>query len=138
VHASGDGETPMIVVSGNVLEAETKCVMWEPDACAFRPFNEHNLTAVENVVPPNIREIFRSVQSIKVEVVDCCAAHLIRVHERERRAGHIFTNSKTSTNRLGESRLSGAQISLKCNDGGRPKALPEFLPPFPQLVNRES
>jgi hypothetical protein len=129
VHASGDRKPAVVVVAGNVFETEAQRIVRQSDAGALGPFDKHDLTAVENVIPANIREIFWSVQPIKVEMVDGCAVHFILVHERERRAGHIFTDSKSATDRLGERCLAGAKITLECDGYWWPYLPPEAFPP---------
>jgi hypothetical protein len=54
--------------------------------------------------------------------------HVIFVHERECWAGHVFEDSHTATNRLGERGLSGAEIALERDDCSSLQARAE---PFP-------
>ena len=128
----------MTVVIRNVFESNAKGLIGQPMTGAIRPFDDDDFATVDNVIPRQVREIIWTTQSIKVEVIDSCIVGAILVHERERRTGHVFTDSNTATNRLRQRRLSGAELAFE-SDNRRSLEMPtEGLTPFPQLVNRES
>ena len=128
----------MIVVIRYVLESNAKSVIGQPIPGAVCPFDDDDFATVDNVIPRQVREIIRTTQSVKVQVIDSCIVGVILVHERERRTGHIFTDSHTATNRLRQRRLSGTEFAFE-SDNRRSLEMPtEGLTPFPQPVNRES
>ena len=128
----------MIVVIRYVFETNAKGFIGQPIPGAIRPFDDDDFATVDNVIPRHVREIIRTTQSIKVQVIDSCIVGVILVHERERRTGHIFTDSHTATNRLRQRGLSGAEFAFDSDDHWCLQSTTEFLPPDRQLVNRES
>ena len=78
------------------------------------------------------------MQSVKVEVEHSSTVHLILIHERESRAGHIFANANTATHGLNERSLTGAEVAFEGHKHGGPKVPPELLTPRVKLVKREA
>src|SRR5688500_9714731 len=135
---SGQNQSSMTIAARDVLEADLHDVGGHSIARSLGPFDEDDRSAVDEVVPRKVREIIRTAQPVKVQMKDGCALCMIFVHERERRTGHIFANSNTAANGLGERRLSRAEVTFERDDHRRPESSPEFLAPLLQLVNRES
>ena len=128
----------MILVAGDMLEADLQHVGGHSIARSIWPFNEDDRVTVDNVVPCKVREIVRTSQTVKVQMKDSCALRLIFVHERECRTGHIFANSNTAAHGLGKRCLPRAEVAFERDDGRRPETPPEFRAPVLQLVKRES
>src|SRR5687767_13785057 len=134
---SGQNQSSMTIVARDVLEADLHDVGGHSIARSLGPFDEDDRSTVDNVVPRKVREIIRTSQPIKVQMKDGCALCMIFVHERERRAGHIFANSNTFADRLRQRRLAGAEVAFERDDHRRHEAAPELLAPLLKLTSRE-
>lgn len=128
----------MVVVAGYVLEADRYGLVRHPTSCPVGPFDQNDRVTVDNVIPRKVREIIGTSQPVKVEMKDSCALSMMFIHERERRAGHIFENSDTAANGLRQCGLASAEFAFEGDDGGRLETPTELLAPALQLVNRDS
>src|SRR5512138_2887696 len=63
---------------------------------------------------------------------------MIFVHERERRTGHIFTNSSATTDGLRQRRFAGAEVALETDDRAALQASTKRLTPCLQLIQGDS
>ena len=119
----------MILVVGDVLEADLYRIGRHSPARSIGPFDKDDRGTVDNVVPCKVREIVWTSQTVKVQMKYSCALRMIFVHERECRTGHIFTNSNTAADRLRERRLAGAEVAFERYDGWHPESPTQVLSP---------
>jgi hypothetical protein len=100
----------------DVLQLNSDELVRQSIPCSLRPFDDYDGITVDNIIPPNVREIVWSAKAVKVEMEKCWTIRLILIHERECRTGHIFPDSNTGADGLRERRLPCSKVPLKRDD----------------------
>src|SRR5690348_12323463 len=76
----------------------------------LRPLDDDERLGRQNLIPAEIRELGRRLETIEIEMIDRRLSSGVLMDQREGRTRHVFCNAITATNRARQRRLSGAKI----------------------------
>src|SRR5215207_5572688 len=94
-----------------MLERERHATTGELVRRTVRPFDEHQRSSAEDLVPRERLELVRAFQPIQVEMIDRRPRSVVFLDERECRAGDLAGHAVALADRLNERGLARTQLA---------------------------